>query len=72
MGLLPITEIDENGRVCTVCGVYKLWSEYHKNKTQRSGYATACKDCKNKINKKVAKSKSIAYGFLPEDYTFGY
>lgn len=38
------TRVDENGRVCTKCGKYKLWEEFHKGKGA-NGYTPQCKQC---------------------------
>lgn len=39
------------GKVCTACGVYKVWDEYHLNKARKDGRAALCKVCTNKITR---------------------
>lgn len=39
--------VTENGRQCTECKEFKLWSEYQKQKSQRTGYKARCKVCNN-------------------------
>lgn len=41
-----ITDIDENGRVCTKCLSYKRWSQYVRSKKTKTGRASECKSCK--------------------------
>jgi len=54
-------DYSSEGRKCSKCGEYKLWSEYHKSKKEPSGYKSACKSCRNKdkkkYNKKISDSK---------------
>jgi hypothetical protein len=38
------TATDE-GRICSNCGVFKSWSEFHKRKIGFNGYASWCKVC---------------------------
>lgn len=40
-------QIDDYGRDCNVCGAYKLWAEYHTDKTGTQGKASGCKECRN-------------------------
>ena len=50
MSWTPTTEVGENGRICSVCKVFKLWSEYRKAKDQKSGYRPSCRECELKSN----------------------
>ena len=54
-------DYDSEGRNCSKCGEYKLWSEYHKSKKEACGYKSACKSCRNtikrKYNRKISESK---------------
>lgn len=51
------------GRNCSKCKEFKLWSEYHKSKKEPSGYKSSCKTCRNdikkKYDKKIADSKPV-------------
>jgi 5-methylcytosine-specific restriction endonuclease McrA len=37
--------IDSAGRECSICGVYKKWSEFYKNKNNKTLHDPACKEC---------------------------
>ena len=39
-------------KICTKCKDEKTFSEFHKDKSAKSGYASQCKVCKNKKGKK--------------------
>lgn len=41
-GSAPVTEVNEYGRVCTKCGVYKTWNEFHVYATRKP---YRCKEC---------------------------
>lgn len=47
------TEIKEDGRVCTVCGQFKLRDQFHKTKETTTGRTGACKICRNAAKKKA-------------------
>lgn len=51
-------DLQADGRECSKCGEYKLWSEYHKSKKEPSGYKSACKSCRNNFKKKYDKKIS--------------
>ncbi len=38
-----------NTKICTKCGVDKVWSEFHRTKSTKIGIISQCKPCKNKI-----------------------
>jgi hypothetical protein len=41
--------ITDEGRECSRCGVFKLWSEYSPhNRAQLTGHMSACKECRNR------------------------
>ena len=42
---------DDAGRVCTVCRVYKLWSDYYPDLSVPSGYANRCVPCARQKHK---------------------
>ena len=48
--------ICKEGRECSKCGEYKLWSQYNKSSYQKTGYGYICKSC----------VKVIAKGYQPE------
>ena len=37
--------MDEGGRECCVCGEYKPWDEYNKNKNGQGGRDNRCREC---------------------------
>lgn len=41
------TYIDDKGRKCTGCGIYKEWTHYTRNNKVKSGHASRCKECVN-------------------------
>lgn len=52
---------DINGRVCTHCKEYKLYSEYHKHKQCSFGYNTVCKLCRLPKSKENYSKQTGAY-----------
>lgn len=49
-------QINEIGRECSRCNEFKNWSEYYKKKSQKTGFASACKNC---LGNKDFKSDTI-------------
>lgn len=45
------TEVRENGRICTVCGVFKLRDEFARTKATTTGRTSNCKACRNEMKK---------------------
>jgi hypothetical protein len=39
--------LDDNGRQCTMCNVYKTWDQFHRSKAGINGRRAACKPCIN-------------------------
>jgi len=44
-----VYKIDDKGRECTVCGVYKLYDEFSPSKKGMYGYQSKCRFCVNKM-----------------------
>ena len=42
---------EQQGKVCTKCGVWKPLEEYHKDKTHKDGRRSQCKECASELNK---------------------
>lgn len=42
----PKGVVDANGRECSKCGEYKLWSDYSKDKHGYMGHVSMCKSCR--------------------------
>lgn len=63
-----------SGKICTKCGVCKSFGEYHKSGKNKSGFASACKECENergklkykKTKEKVLKRQSAHRAAHPE------
>ena len=51
------TEVRENGRICTVCGIFKLRDEFARTKVTTTRRTPNCKACRN-----LAKQKARAEG----------
>lgn len=51
------TDFDEDGRVCTSCGEYKIWEEFPVHSRSTTGRASQCKVCKKK--KRKSKGREI-------------
>lgn len=43
------SRIDEDGRDCTKCGIYKPWSEFYELKTGINGKSPRCSECAKAI-----------------------
>lgn len=59
------TKIEDNGRVCTHCRVFKEWEYFSLNRIAPNGRKSLCKSCQNKKEKerinKWKKSDPIAW-----------
>lgn len=51
------TEIDESGRVCTACGIYKKWIDFKGHKRSLTGYSSKCKGCYKEKRKTAGRKK---------------
>jgi hypothetical protein len=49
--------MNENGRICNKCKIFKSWSMFHKNSSRPNGFMEVCKDCKNQIDRERRKIK---------------
>ena len=52
------------GKVCSKCGEFKSYSEFHKDKWKKDGYYGQCKQCKKEYNeshKEELKEKKKKY-----------
>lgn len=45
---------DDEGRVCTICLIYKPWKEFYKNKSGFLGHTNACQECTQLTRKSKA------------------
>lgn len=50
MGMKPKTHIDETGRVCTRCGVYKEWVNFNKATKGTKGFRSSCQICDREVS----------------------
>jgi len=44
-GSRPITQVDGNGRVCTMCLTYKPWEDFYANTKSPNGRTARCRAC---------------------------
>ena len=44
------------GKICSKCGEFKSYSEFHKDKNMKDGYYGQCKQCKNEYKKQYIDS----------------
>ena len=54
-----------NIQTCTKCGIEKGCDGFHKNKTKKSGYASACKVCSAEDKRLRKAKKDAANGTSP-------
>jgi len=66
MGYPITTHVDENGRVCTKCKIYKSWSEFGLKANGVNGHNSLCKLCWNKKHRLLRKFSN--YGLTVEQY----
>jgi hypothetical protein len=45
--------VDAQGRECSTCRCYKLWSEYYLNQRSPTGHMASCKECRNARNQEL-------------------
>jgi len=69
MGRKSKGKVDEHGKECTKCGIYKLYPEFSKRKLGINGYKSICKVCDNKIRTEKRRAKGIEAKIVhkPED-----
>jgi 5-methylcytosine-specific restriction endonuclease McrA len=51
------TDFDEDGRVCTACGEYRIWEEFPVHSRSTTGRASQCRKCK--AAKRRSKGRDI-------------
>ena len=44
------------GKVCSKCGTWKLLEEYNKNKTNKDGRQSKCRECQKEYKKQWSKN----------------
>ena len=64
------TDWDEEGRTCTKCKEYKLWSEFAPRKEVPSRHMSACRSCRRQQYGPKQRDTHIQkeYGITTEDY----
>lgn len=53
--------INEEGRECTYCGVFKPWGDFYKASKSYTGHQACCKVCKNSKHPKPLDRKKERY-----------
>ena len=58
------------GKVCKKCGEFKTFDQYHKSPTERFGYRSMCKICRNSENRKHDRRYNLnsKYKMTIDDY----
>lgn len=64
----PTTLVNEQGRICTQCHKYKLWSFYNVFMSGTNGHDSMCIDCRNKRRKRPNQHKEQRYGLQPFEF----
>jgi hypothetical protein len=54
---LPKADPVDQGKVCSSCGEWKEYGEFHKSKRKKDGYVPQCKTCRSKHAKRYHESK---------------
>jgi 5-methylcytosine-specific restriction endonuclease McrA len=47
---------DQDGRICTACGEYKIWEEFNRHSRSTTGRTSQCKQCKHKKRKSKGRN----------------
>jgi len=74
-GMKPLSEskIDDDGRECSECGIYKLWKGFNKQTTGINGHSNNCRVCAAKRHsewyKKSTKNKKSRRDIAQEKYS---
>lgn len=53
------TKIDENGRVCTTCGVYRLWIDFKGHSRSATGHSSQCKACYKQKRRSKGRKREL-------------
>lgn len=65
------TFVDNEGRECSICGVYKKWSEFHKQANEKTKHRPTCKKClakKRCLKKEKDRHLRKKYGINLTEY----
>ncbi len=49
--LLELWRGNMNGKICTICHIFKLYSNFYSKKGSLDKYISRCKECRSKYNK---------------------
>lgn len=49
--------INEQGRECSKCGTFKKWPLFAKNASNRTGYESSCKQCRNEHDRERRRKR---------------
>lgn len=64
------TRTDQNGRVCTQCFEYKLWSQFYLSSFGPTGYDSQCRDCRKKKNLKSNRASHLRRNYSLTEFEF--
>lgn len=62
MAMKLTTHVDENGRICTKCKIYKPWFEFSPDKRATTEHATRCLKCARRSKTCKESKRNSTYG----------
>ena len=51
----------EDGRVCSKCKRWKLWSFFNKDRAEKTGHKSSCRDCNNVYKRRYENTPEGMY-----------
>lgn len=64
------SRIDEDGRECTVCGIFKEWSAFNVFKTGIRGRFSKCRECYNESRRVSYSRRKTAQNIIRDDIDY--
>lgn len=64
------TRVDAQGRVCTKCHKYKLWSDFPRMNNQATGFRPCCSQCHNKGQKSGRRNSKLLNTYGLTEFEF--
>lgn len=64
----PEYVINDSGRECSRCGVFKAWDHFHRRHDSSTGHQSACKSCIKKKSQREKKQGRIRNAELQRKY----
>jgi hypothetical protein len=65
--------VNEQGRECSKCGEFRLWSFFYKDQKSKSGYMSFCKECFSLVSKKRSNdpNRIELFNNIKREYVYG-